>query len=773
MSTASPTIPPTAPAAAAPAPTTPHAAALAALRAGRVDEASAIAERLVQADPADAGAWMLAGLTRTRTQPPDAALAAFETCVRLDPGRGEAWTNYGVTLLGAGRTEDAIAAQQRAAALRPRVAEVHANLGKALRAAGRLDEAVAALETALRLRPDLAEAALALGATHHLANRQEAALAAFETAIRIRPGYAEALTNKGNVLKALDRTEEAMEAYSEAARCRPDLPESHGNLAILLHALGRYEEALEAVDRALALRPGESGPLAIRIKVLTALGRFEDALADAERAIARDPEIAVLHLRRGIALAGVGRTAEAVAAFELASTFGPDRAEARLNRGILRFLAGDLTGGYEDYEQRWNVGEAVKTAARYTRPLWSGEDIAGRTILVYGEQGYGDMLQFLRYAPMVAARGARVLLDLPDRLHRLARSIQGPGIELVDRAARKPLRHDLRCPLLSLPRAFATTVETIPGRVPYIAAEPELAAEWRERIGPDGFKIGVAWQGNPKNGTDRSRSFPLAALAPLARVPGVRLISLQRDYGLDQLASLPPGMEVERLDPDLDDGPDAFVDTAAAMMALDLVVACDSAVGHLAGALARPTWLGLAALPDWRWMLDRADSPWYPTMRLYRQGRSRVWSEVFERMAEDLAERVRMPGMPSVPVSWGEVIDKITILRLKRARIADPAARANVARELELLEAVLAGAGPLGPEGDRLVAALAEVNERLWEIEDAIRAREAAGDFGTDFVALARSVYRTNDERSALKRRLNLLMGSAIVEEKHYTGYAP
>ena len=355
----------------------------------------------------------------------------------------------------------------------------------------------------------------------------------------------------------------------------------------------------------------------------------------------------------------------------------------------------------------------------------------------------------------------------PPRLRRLLSS------RIATRFVESPPeeRFDAQIAISSLPRAFRTRLDTVPANAPYLRAEPELVEKWAERIGSADFRIGVVWQGNPHPEADRARSMPLAALAPLAAIAGVRLISLQKGFGEEQLGDLPPTMRVETLGPDFDAGPDAFVDAAAAMAHLDLVVTCDTSIAHLAGALAAPVWVALKSDAEWRWLTGRADSPWYPTMRLFRQSRRGVWGDVFDAMAREvaaLASRRAAPRMVSTPCSLGELIDKITILRIKAERIADADKLGNVRRELALLEALAKEEGLVGAALESLVDELAAANTRLWDVEDAVRVCERDKDFGPRFVALARSIYAINDERAALKRALNRLFSSALVEEKSY-----
>jgi hypothetical protein len=292
---------------------------------------------------------------------------------------------------------------------------------------------------------------------------------------------------------------------------------------------------------------------------------------------------------------------------------------------------------------------------------------------------------------------------------------------------------DAQIAISSLPYAFGTRLDTVPAAVPYLAAEPALPEMWARRIGSAGFKIGIAWQGNPDPEADRARSIPLLSFAPLAEVVGVRLISLQKGAGEEQLSLLPPSMQVETLGADFDARPDAFVDTAAAMTCLDLVVACDTSVAHLAGALAAPVWVALKSDPEWRWMAGRADSPWYPTMRLFRQSQRGAWGDVFDKVAREvaaLAARRAAPRVISCPCSLGELIDKITILRIKADRIREAEKLANVGRELALLERLAVEDGPAASSIDLLTVRLAAVNARLWEIEDAIRGASAKATSG-------------------------------------------
>jgi hypothetical protein len=355
----------------------------------------------------------------------------------------------------------------------------------------------------------------------------------------------------------------------------------------------------------------------------------------------------------------------------------------------------------------------------------------------------------------------------------------------------------VHAPLLSLPRIFGTTTQNVPTDVPYLRPDPELAERWQRRLASiQGFKIGISWKGNPQYRRDNQRSVALEQFAPLARVPGVALVSLQKVHGREQLRAAPfPVAELEGLDEQ--SGP--FMDTTAVMSSLDLVVSIDSAISHLAGALAVPCWVALPVTPDWRWLMGRDDSPWYPSVRLFRAARVADWGPVFDRMARELATRVaakpasrqspvekqkpevggrlpagdcRLTEAVTVEIAPGELIDKITILQIKAQRITDADKLRNVRAELATLSATRDRALPAVPGLAALTAELRAINESLWVIEDDIRRCEREQDFGPRFVELARSVYHQNDRRAAVKRRINELLGSTLREEKQYAPYA-
>ena len=338
-----------------------------------------------------------------------------------------------------------------------------------------------------------------------------------------------------------------------------------------------------------------------------------------------------------------GRFDSALAHYEAGLRAQPQRASAHHNRALTLLSLGDFAAGWPEFEWRWQLGNAM---SRPPLPEWDGSPLEGRAILLYFEQGAGDTLQFVRDAPLVKARGGTVVLAVPDKLRPLLSRCAGVDRFLEPNGSLAGC--DVQAALMSLPRIFKTELDTIPNDVPYLSAEPELVERWRAELAAGEpspvapFRVGIGWQGSPVYTGDRFRSIPLAEFAPLADVAGIRLVSLQKGLGSEQIAGV--DFPVEDFSGRLDETGGAFCDTAAVIKNLDLVVSCDTSVGHLAGALAAPTWLALPFSPDWRWLLDREDSPWYPTVRLFRQSKLGQWSDVFQRIAAELALLVKCHG---------------------------------------------------------------------------------------------------------------------------------
>jgi tetratricopeptide (TPR) repeat protein len=404
------------------------------------------------------------------------------------------------------------------------------------------------------------------------------------------------------------------------------------NRAGALKGLARHEQALSAYEAVLAVKPGdldawnECGGLHVR------LGRPAAAIACYDRAIALAPRVAELHINKGTALVALNRFAEALESFAAAAAIAPERAEAHYNAGLVRLRLGDFRRGWRDYEWRWRKATAPVTRRDFAAPLWLGEQpIKGKTILLLAEQGFGDTIQFVRYAPLLAALGARVIVDVPAQLKAVAATV--PGVALVLGQGEPAPSVDFYCPLLSLPLAFQTELATVPANIPYLRPHQERLAAWRQRLPANGrLRVGLCWAGNSTHLNDRNRSIPLERFATLLSVPNLDFVSVQKDVSEAEAAILREHGVIE-LGREFGD----FADTAAVVAALDLFIAVDTAVAHLAGAMGKAVALLLPFSPDFRWLFERTDSPWYPTMRLFRQAAIGDWDGPLDRLRQELA----------------------------------------------------------------------------------------------------------------------------------------
>ena len=511
-----------------------------------------------------------------------------------------------------GRCGEAIQDFDRAVELGADSVEIHTLRGLALAGVQRRDAALESYGRALALTPGYPFALINRAILYRESRHFEEALTDYDRALAVQPDSFEAHCGRATVLLDLHRFVEALGDGERAAALRPERPEGYLRQALALAGLDRHEQALACHDRTLELAPGMAEAHAGRAAALQYLGRHTQAVAAADRAIELAPQLAAASFNRGAARRDLARSAEAIRSFERARMIQPDDATTNCNLGGLLLLLGRFDRGWELYEWRSRLPEAPKIHG-FTQPAWDGtQDIHGKTLFTYVDQGLGDTIQFARFAKLAQMRGARVVMSVQSTLCRLLSTLS-PAIEILGHTE-APAAFDHHCPLASLPGAFKTTLDTIPADVSYLRAEPERVAAWRDRLSGPEFKIGVSWQGSTIK-TGVGRSFPLHALRQVAAIPGVRMISLQQGTGLEQLHSLPAGMRVETLGEDFDAGPDAFVDTAAVMECLDLVITCDTSIAHVAGALGRPTWVVLKRVPDWRWMLDGKRQPLVPDRR--------------------------------------------------------------------------------------------------------------------------------------------------------------
>jgi tetratricopeptide (TPR) repeat protein len=703
---------------------------------GTYSEAERLLRDTLRDDPEDPGSWRLLAEACLGQLDHSGAVEAYRQAQQRMALGAEDLNNLGVCLVALGEFAAAEEAYREALSLRPEYPRCWHNRGVALTRQGKFDEAAASYRRALD--PGLTEP-------------------------RAFDGLADALIRSG-------KADELVVFLDEAELRGVDQALVEHGRGLVHAARGQWVEAVRCHERALELCPEYIDAACDLGKSLLEVDRIDDAINCFERGLTRSPDLAELWNNLGCARVRLGELERAVDCYDRAIALRPDFTECRVNRSHALLQLGEYAQGFAEYEWRWRDTELAR---RMTRPLWDGSPLEGRTILLVAEQGLGDTLQFIRYAGLLKAQGARVIATCPKPLLSLLETC--PGVDQLVPSGELPPDYDVFAPLLSLPWILGTTLETVPAPIPYLHPRPDLLESWGRELRPLGrLLVGVAWQGSAAYGHDRLRSFRLAQLEPLARLPDVTLVSLQKGPGAEQVRELAGKFPIVDLTDRIDRDTGPFLDTAAIIKNLDLVISCDSAVAHLAGALGATVWLAHTHVCDWRWLLGRDDSPWYPTARLFRQHSLGDWQGVFSRMAEALSGWLEAtPTIRSIPieVAPGELLDRITILEIKRERLTDPAKLANVGRELDLLAETRDRTMPCAAELEPLVTELKTVNEAIWEVEDELRECERRQEFGARFVELARAVYHNNDRRAAIKRRINDWLGSAIVEEKGYLAY--
>jgi tetratricopeptide (TPR) repeat protein len=565
---------------------------------GRLDEAIASYRQAVALDPNLAAAHSNLGNGLQALGNLDEAIAHYQTALALNPRFPEAWYNLGNSQLAQDKLEDAAASYRRALSFNGSLAEAHCNLGNVLQRQEKLDEAMACYEQALQIKPACADAHYNLANVLSYQGKLQPAVTEYELALRYDPSCVKAHNNLGNVLRTLERPEEAVAHYRQIPDGSPEFTDAYCNLGLALLTLGRHDEAIQSIERTLALKP----------------------------------EMAEAHCNKGAVLHAQNRVAEARATYQHSLQLKPGLAKAALNLGMIELVMGEFAAGWKNYEYRWNG--APFQPRDFQRPQWRGGPLCGARILLHAEQGLGDTLQFIRYVPLVQAAGGVVILEVQDRLMSLAAELPGV-VEVVSWGAALP-PFDYHCPMLSLPLAFGTTLETVPAEVPYLYLPEASHAKMKLFPWPeDGLRIGLLWAGNPTFLHDRYRfrSAALELFEPLADLDGLRLFSLQIGESAKDLSKASwSSTKIVDLAPMVND----MGDTAAQIAKMDLVITVDTSVAHLAGALGVPVWVMMPYTPDWRWLQDRSDTPWYPSMRLFRQSQPGDWRSVMEAMTAEL-----------------------------------------------------------------------------------------------------------------------------------------
>jgi tetratricopeptide (TPR) repeat protein len=604
------------------------AEAFALQQAGRLAEAEQVYNQILATQPDHFDSLHLLAIVFHQRGDHAQALRHIDRALKINPNNIPALNNRGIALRKLKRFEEALASYDRVLALRPGYAEALLGRGHALTELKRLEEALASYDRALAIRQDFTDAHVSRGNVLHALARFEEALVSYDRAVALRPDYAEAYSSRGATLHELKRFEEALASYDQALALQPDYAEARYNRGNALHALKRFEEALATYDRVLALRPDYVEALVNRGNPLHALNRFEEALATYDRALALRPDYVEALVNRGIILHKLKRLEEALASYERALALRPDYVEAHYNEGMSRMLAGDFQRGWQKLEWGWIAARQRYIKRNFPQPLWlASNETAGKTVLLHAEQGFGDMIQFCRYVPRVAERGARVIFEVYEPLRELMSTL--PGVAQIVSTGKPLPDFDMHCSMMSLPLALGAESTTILSQTPYLRASPQAVMDWNGRLGPRHRpRIGLAWSGLPAHDNDHNRSMRLSAFLPPLEGFDATYVSLQREVREVDAPMLQGRSDILHFGEELK----TYADTAALIANLDLVISVDTSVAHLAGALAKPVWILLPYIPDWRWLLDRDDSPWYPTARLFRQDETRGWDGVMARV---------------------------------------------------------------------------------------------------------------------------------------------
>ena len=642
---------------------------------GQLAQAKLAYQQVLKQQSDHAEALYLLGVIAGQTRQPALAVELLEKAIAIKPEFVQAHINLAVALLTLQQAPQALAVCEKALVLQPDDADALLNRGLALQMLKRPEQALRSYDQALALMPDSVNACINRGSVLEDLKRWEEALSSYSRAIAIDPACADAYSNRGIALQKMHRTEDALLSFDQAIAIHPHHANAWCNRGIALRTLQRLEEALSSYDRAIALKPDYAGAYSNRGTVLLELNRWDEALSCFNQAIALDSQLADAYSNRGLALEKLQRLEESMSSLDHAIALDPRHAQAYSNRGItlhklLRLeealssydqaislkpafadacfnkslallLDGQFRPGWELYEWRWKRDRGLEQRT-LVQPLWLGsESLAGKTILLHCEQGFGDSIQFCRYAKLVKQPGATVLLEVPAPLATLLAGLEGVDV-LLQKGQPLPT-FDWHCPLLSLPFALRTELHTIPNPGSYVAASANQRSQWNRILGKKTRpRVGLVWRGRPEHTNDHNRSLPLAELLP--HLPDcMEYASLQKEVQKDDEAFLRDS-GIRHFGAQLHD----FADTAALCDLMDIVVSVDTSVAHLAAAMGKPTWILLPYVPDWRWLLERDDSPWYPSVRLYRQSQRGQWGPVLERVARDLLHLLPALPMPDV-----------------------------------------------------------------------------------------------------------------------------
>jgi len=610
------------------------------LEAQRLADAEGLCRRVLREKPDCVDALHLLGKTLTRAGRPENAIPFLTRAASQSGDHFQLHLDLAQACVQAQQLDSAMTAYRRCTELAPDVAQPHAQLGMLLTQSGKHADAAASLARAVELAPESAEFAFHLGVALGNCGEADRAIAANQRAIELNPQMPEPYANLGVLLRSIGKREAALAAYGRALDLNPNCAEVHCNLGVALAEVDRMDEAIQCYQRALTINPEFVNALYNLANARRKADEHEQAIEIYRRAIDLKPDFVQAFSNMAMSFNDLGEDHLALRAYDRAVELRPDWAEARWNRSLTHLLLGNFERGWAEFDCRNQIDPP--SSREFPGKRWDGESLAGKTILFNYEMGLGDSINFVRYVPMVAPEAARVILEVQAPLRELFESI--PGVdEVVCLQRDQPfLKYDVHCSLMRLPQLFQSDPTTMPRTVPYLRPSEARLIKWRRELGPrsNNLRVGLVWAGSPEHQNDRHRSIPLASLASLATVPGIDFFSLQRGPAAAQAIDPPPGMHLTNTAADFEN----MADTAAVIEQLDLVISVDTSVAHLAGALGKPVWVLLAYVPDWRWMLGRSDTPWYPQMRLFRQPKRGDWATAIDRITERLAELHHRPG---------------------------------------------------------------------------------------------------------------------------------
>ena len=608
--------------------------------AGRWEEAERLYLQALDASPGETDGLHLLALLHADTGRPDTATQLLGAAIGIEGPKPHLCRNLGIILERQDKQEAAVACYRQAVLGEPNSADLWARMAELLSGLGRFGEAAQAWGRAIETTPTPVESQLSWrldwAKTLALSGDRTAACSQLERILRIEPDHVAARFDLGVVLMQLDRAQEAVTAFAAVVTAEPTHAQAHNNLGVLCHALSEHDQALVHYERCLSLEPTYVEARYNFGTLLQERGEFEAATFEFQTVLASQPGHAAAWTNLGNCLLGCGETSAALSCYNRTLALEPSETAAAWNAGIAHLTAGRFEEGWAGYERRFDVPGSTPRRD-YPMPLWRGEPLEGKRILVYAEQGLGDTLQFCRYLPLLADRGAEVYFDCACSLAALLGSLRTNPILLIEPGGETHAA-DFYVPLLSLPAIFGTNLDSIPAERSYLRASPETRSGWRRRLAPLGRKLRVGFvsQGNPRYKNDRNRSIPAELFEPLSQVPGVALINLQ--FG----RPVPASLNALDLSSEIGD----FANTAGLVEEMDLVISVDTSMAHLAGAVGKETWVLLSQAADWRWMRDRDDSPWYPDVRLFRQAESHDWTSVLQAVAGALRARVELALQP-------------------------------------------------------------------------------------------------------------------------------